>query len=139
VRSYRDTIICGDGRQITVTPDTVEVRGAQNVTYVRYDIHNFRQLYRALITSSISDSYEISDADEQTLINDPENLLYTITFTEKGGKTNTYRFYYLSSRKSYITINGNGGFYVLSTRTEKILSDAHKFFDHIRIYDTAKN
>ena len=139
VRSYRETIVCADGRLVTVTPDTVEVRGAQNVTYVRYDIHNFRQLYRTLLYSSITDSYELSDSAEQELINNPDNLLYTITLTEKGGKTYTYRFYYLSSRKSYISINGNGGFYVLSTRTEKIFSDAHKFFDHIRIYDTAKN
>ena len=49
-----------------------------------------------------------------------------------------YKFYRISSRKAYITVNGNGGFYVYSSRVEKFITDAQRFFNKEIIDPTAK-
>ena len=61
----------------------------------------------------------------------------TIKTTE--GEEKVYRFYELTSRKAYITINGNGGFYVLRNRVAKFVSDAQRFFALEMIDATGKN
>ena len=56
-----------------------------------------------------------------------------------------YEFYYLTSRKSYIRISGDGGetfsggMYVLTSRVSKIISDAEKVLSGIPVDPTAKN
>ena len=75
---------------------------------------------------------------EAALLADPKNLLLTLELSETNNKgesvTNTYCFYSLysegSSRKVYLTVNGEGGFYVLRERVEKFVSDCHLFFDN---------
>ena len=41
--------------------------------------------------------------------------------------------------KVYLTVNDVGGFYILSNRVDKFVSDAQKFFDFELIDPTAKN
>ena len=55
------------------------------------------------------------------------------TLLDSEGREKTYRFYSLTSRKAYITINGNGGFYVQADRMERIISDVQKFFANQKI------
>ena len=59
--------------------------------------------------------------------------------TDTEGKTVVYKFYSLTSRKAYITVNGNGGFYVLPGRLEKFVSDAQRFFNNEIIDPTARS
>ncbi len=138
VRVVSGYIQCADGSKVYVGTDEVKVvTGSGEQKYVRYDINLFRKFYQTLLYASISDSYEMTDEQEATVVTD-ENLLLTMEITDTEGTTKVYKFYKLTSRKAYITINGNGGFYVLSDRVDKIVSDAQKFIANELIDATAK-
>ena len=146
VRALNGAIACADGRMVYVSADEVKVQGAETVKYTRYDTDLFRHFYQTLLYSTISDSYKLSD--EEATVPTEENRMLTLTVKNTEGKTTVYTFYYLTSRKAYITVsvdtgNGlsepNGGFYVLSSRVEKIISDAQRFFALEEIDPTAKN
>ncbi len=138
VRVNNGAIKCADGRQVTVNADTIEVRGAENKTIVRYHTDLFRDYFQTLLYASISDTYHMSKEEEEALIADESKLLVTLTVKDTEGGEKVYKFYRLTSRKAYITINGNGGFYVLIDRVEKFVSDAQKFFSLELIDATAK-
>ncbi len=128
VRVNKGQIKCSDGRLVTVNADTIVINGAENKTISRYDTDLFRRLYQTLLNSTISNSYKMSEEDEKALISDESKLLLTMKITDYLGGVKEYKFYKLTSRKAYITINGNGGFYVLSGRVEKFVSDSQRFF-----------
>ncbi|MBO7310695.1 MAG: hypothetical protein J6U86_04810 [Clostridia bacterium] len=138
VRVISGAIPCKDGSRIYVDANEVRVvTGAGTTTYVRYDTNLFRRFYQTLLYASISDSYEVTSEQEASITTN-ENLLMVMEITTSEGETKTYKFYKLTSRKAYITINGNGGFYVLTDRIEKIVSDAQKFMNNELIDATAK-
>ncbi len=132
-------IECADYR-VEVNADTVRViyNSGKEETMVRYSTNLFREFYKTLLYTAIMDSYEMTPEEETALLNDPDAWLMTITIRvddsasagaeNATSRTDVYKFYRISSRKAYITINGEGGFYVLTSRLEKILSDAQKFF-----------
>ncbi len=147
VRVLNGAIECADGRRVYVSADEVKVQGAETVTYVRYDTNLFRQFYKTLLYASISDSYELTAEEEATKITEANRLL-TLTVKDTEGTTYIYNFYYLTSRKAYITVSvdtgegpsePSGGFYVLNARVEKFISDAQRFFALEMIDSTAKN
>jgi len=119
-----------DGSKVYVYPDTVKVNfpDGSSREYLRYGTDIFRDYYEVFLNATIVDSYELSEEEEKALISDPDKLLMTVTMTNTEGKTMEYKFYSITSRKAYITINGNGGFYVLTNRLDKFVSDAQKFF-----------
>ena len=137
VRVNSGEIKCSDGRRVTVNADTIEIRGTENTTIVRYDTSLFRSFYQTLLWASIADSYIVTDEEEAAIVTD-ENLLLTMTVNDTKGNEFVYRYYRLTSRKAYITVNGNGGFYVLTNRVEKFVSDAQRFFAYELIDATAK-
>ncbi len=146
-RVLRYAIECADGRRVYVSADEVKVQGAETVTYVRYDTSLFREFYKTLLYATISDSYELSDTEKATNITE-ENRLLTLTVKDTEGTTYIYKFYYLTSRKAYITVSvdtgegpsePSGGFYVLNARVEKFIADAQRFFALEMIDSTAKN
>ncbi|MBE6576956.1 MAG: hypothetical protein E7653_02310 [Ruminococcaceae bacterium] len=135
-------ISCADGAKVYVSADEVRIvplDASQTVTYVRYDTSVFRQFYQTLLYANIVNSYELSAEEKTALENDPGRKMLTMTVVDTEGTTTEYSFYRLTSRKAYITINGAGGFYVMSNRVEKIVSDAQKFFENQMIDPTAKN
>ncbi len=136
-------IVCANKNRVYVEKDQVIVRkpdGTEEV-YVRYSTTLFRLLYQTFFYAQIVNSYEVSN-EEEAKLTDPSNLLAKLTITTKDRDgtmdTNVYAFYRISSRKAYITINGNGGFYVQSGRIEKFLTDTEKFFNYQKIDPTAK-
>ncbi len=109
--------------------------------YVRYSTNLFRLLYQSFFYIEIINSYEVSAEEEKTLTDESNLILRMTVHTEDRDGTknqNVYSFYRISSRKAYITINGNGGFYVQADRIEKILSDVEKFFNYQPIDPLAK-
>ena len=79
-------------------------------------------------------AYELSEEEKATVLTD-ENLLMTVEITNRETialdskeTVDVYKFYKLTSRKAYITVNGNGGFYVYTNRVEKFITDAQKVF-----------
>ncbi len=137
VRVNSVEIKCDDGRRVTVNADTIEIKGAENITIVRYDTILFRNFYLTLVYATISDSYIMTEEEEAQIVTD-DNLLLTMTVLDTEGEENVYKFYRITSRKAYITVNGNGGFYVLTNRVDKFVSDAQRFFAYELIDATAK-
>ena len=138
VQVVNGTITDSAGNSISLTADQIIMRDYNGVETVheRGAIHNFRQFYKVLLITSISgDATE--EASEETLaalraLDDSEcQLKLTISFT--NGTTRVYRFYKLTERKSYLTINGEGHFFSSSTMVEKIISDAQKVVDGISV------
>ena len=100
-------------------------------TYLRYHNSIFRNFFATITGTVIVDSYNISAEEEKAIIENPDNKLLTIKITDIDGSVFTYNFYTLTARKSYITVGDEeqvGGFYIQSTRVEKFINDAKKFF-----------
>lgn len=122
-----------DGSKVYVTANEVRVEALSpedSVTYVRYDTDLFRQFYQMLLTSRIANSYELSEEEEAALLADESKRLLTLTVLDTEGTETVYSFYKLTARKAYITVNGNGGFYVQSDRINDIISEVQDFFAH---------
>ncbi|MBE6546109.1 MAG: hypothetical protein E7668_01550 [Ruminococcaceae bacterium] len=141
----RNGYIDGVEYDVEVKADEIRIlsnEGALMQTIVRYDSSLFRSFYATLIYATIVDSYEMTKEEEAALIADPSKHILTMTITTEDAdgttKTTTYSFYWLSSRKAYITINGNGGFYVQKARVDKFISDAQRFFAYEVIEPTSK-
>ena len=115
-----------------------KVVGVSESTVVRFATELFRKLYQTLLYANIESSYEMTEEEEAALLApDSGAWQMTLTVTDEK-KTNTYSFYYLTPLKSYITINGNGGFYVMTNRVNKFTADAQRFFANQPIDATAK-
>ena len=136
-----DYIPCYDGSRVDVYANEVVVTypNGEKTTYVRYATDLFRRFYSSLSRSGVEDAYVMSAEEEAALIGDPEKLIMTITITDTDGNDKVYKFYSLTSRKAYLTVNGTGGFYVLTNKVNKYVNDAQRFFALEVIDDTAKN
>jgi hypothetical protein len=89
--------------------------------------------------STLEGSYNLSEEDEAALLADPTKHMLTITMTDIEGTETVYKFSTLTSQKAYITVNGNGGFYVVPSRVKKFISDTQKFFNFELVDPSAKN
>lgn len=141
VKVIPEYIAAANGARIQVSANEVIVTDANGnkTTYVRYATDLFRLLYRTLTTSTFESYYVLTEEEENALIADESRLLLELTVTDINGETTEYKFYSLTSQKAYITVNGNGGFYVLPSRVAKFVSDTHKFFNFEVIDPNAKN
>lgn len=128
-------IDCNDGRKVKVTADTVEVTEIDGSVheYVRFSTTLFRQFYQTLLVATIVDTYELTEEEEAELLANKDKLIMSMTVKDTDGVVKELGFYKLTSRKAYITINGEGGYYVMVDRVEKIISDVQKFFNNIPI------
>ncbi len=143
VRALQGSIPCADGSSVYVTANEIKiVTGSGTQTILRYDTNLFRSFYETLLYASISDSYVVDAETEAQIVTD-ENLILTLTLVTAPDSEHTeetvFKFYRLTNRKAYITVNGNGGFYVLTDRVEKFISDSQRFFANQLIDSTAKN
>lgn len=139
-----------DGATVNVTANNVIIQmpTGDSISYLRYETELFRRFYQTLLYATLIDSYKLTEEEEQALINDPSKHILTVEMTQKDAdkivkneetgktetipgavETNVYKFYKVSSRKAYITVNGRGGFYVYTSRLEKIINDSIRYFN----------
>lgn len=124
------------GAKVEVTANKVIIHfadGSSDKTYLRYGTELFRKYYETLLYASLIDAYPEEEGDK--IIADPSKHMLTMKITIKDHTSGAvtvreYKFYRISSRKAYITLDGNGGFYVYSNRVEKFISDAQKYINH---------
>ncbi|MBR5515411.1 MAG: DUF4340 domain-containing protein [Clostridia bacterium] len=76
---------------------------------------NFRLFYKKMLEIALQDYSQNKTAD---------NMIMTLTVTTKAGEKKEYVFYAESAGHCYYTVNGDGEFYVLRDRVERILADA---------------
>ena len=140
----RNGYIDGVDFDVTVTANTVRIDypNGTSESYVRYSTGLFREYYETLLYATIVNPYPLTPAEEQALLNDESKWLLTLTLTLKDSDgtvtTKECSFYQVASRKAYLTINGNGGFYVNKNRVDKFLTDAERFYNMELIVPTDK-
>lgn len=117
-----------NGDVVYVEADRIKVAHPNGTTdeICRFDSSLFRKFYQTLLAATIIDSYPTTDAEREEILAGGPMLTLTLKTTE--GKEYVYRFYEITTRKSYITVNGNGGFYVSPNRVQKFITDAQRFF-----------
>lgn len=139
--SLKGYIACKDGSKVYVTGNEVKVvplRG-ETVIYDRYDTSVFRLFYQTLLYSNIINSHDLTPDQASNL---EENKMLKITVLDTDDTPTTYTFYRIAARKAFIRINdatSEKGFYVMTDRVDKIVSDAQKFFSGDVIDPTAKH
>ncbi len=93
---------------------------------------NFRQYYKSLLSIAIGgyckdDEFcPLSEEELEALALDTDSAYLTFEYTTLANKTTTLRFYPYSARRSLMTVNGVGEFYVLTDLIKKIENDTVK-------------
>jgi len=100
--------ITGTDQELKVTPQST------GVTFDENQLVSFKRIYVKLLSLSLEDYAESTSTDE---------WIMTYKVTTRGGMEYEYSFYSYSTRRCYFTVNGEGEFWVLRDRVEKILSD----------------
>ena len=100
--------ITGEDTELKVTPKSTLTALTAN------QLASFKKIYVKLLSLSLEDYTESESTDEWVM---------TFKVTTRGGLEYEYSFYNYSTRRCYYTVNGEGEFYVLRDRVEKILSD----------------
>ncbi|MBQ4602221.1 MAG: DUF4340 domain-containing protein [Clostridia bacterium] len=100
--------IKGKDTELIVTPKSTLTALTAN------QLASFKRIYVKLLSLSLEDYTESESKDEWVM---------TFKITTRGGLEYEYSFYSYSTRRCYYTVNGEGEFYVLRDRVEKILSD----------------
>lgn len=101
--------------------DALSVIPASRVTAFNADeVTNFRRYYVKLLSLSIEDYSSSHETDE---------LIMTVTLTTRAGKVTEYKFYDTTAGHSYFTIDGEGEFYVLKEKVQRIIDDTLVLLD----------
>lgn len=108
------------------------------------DTDAFRDYYEVLVYASIEQEHVLSDEEEAALIGNPANFQLRLS-VETAEQDLVFEFYYLTSRKSYLRVSGDGGetfmgdMYILTSRVDKLINDADKVISGEEIDSTAKS
>ena len=94
---------------------------------------NFQTLYLNLIYSKLFGSVELSEEEEAEIVNDPDRFRLTWSFGTDTGYSRTHSYYLYQSNKDYITVDGDGGFYVISSAIEKLAKDVVDVYNDVKI------
>ncbi len=94
------------------------------------DVYNFRQFYKTSLTIATQDTTETPTE---------KALIAEMTVTLRNGDVTEYKFYSYSDRRCYYTVNGEGEFYIPRSKVKKLLNDAQKVVDGIRVDPEAEN
>ena len=127
--------------EVTETAVIVTDENGNVTRYLRYAgtsvISNF---YATFMWASYEGICEIPDEQKEAFIADDNAWNFKVTFdtklnTDENGKGLQYVFktYQYSERRSYITLNDKGDFFVLRTFIDKIVDSSKKVFDNVLI------
>ena len=108
------------------------------------DVSLFRKFYESISYASIEQQHELTDEEEAALLADPTAFQLRLT-VKSAGHDLVFEFYYITARKSYIRVSGDGGetctgdMYILSQRVIKTINDADRLLAGETIDPVAKN
>lgn len=119
------------GNSVSVGADIITFKDYDGTvrTFERSALYNFRQFYKVLLYINISGDLRDYTTDEEieALKNvDDSKCQLKITIELASGNDRVFRFYRYSERKSLMTINGEGTFFVSAQMVEKLAQDASK-------------
>ncbi len=107
----------------------IDYANGESKTFVRHHTMIFKKLFTVIYRLAIIDDYNLSEAEEQALLNDSSKYLATIKITDNEGTITNVDFYSLTSRKAYIVVNGEGGYYVSMSAIQNVFDGALSFFN----------
>ena len=99
-------------------------------TLPQSQIVNFRQFYKTMLTLGIEDYTESEALDDK---------LMSLKITTDDGYEFLYEFYGYSTRRCFMTLNGEGEFYCLRDIVDKIISDARRVVNGDDVDSWGKN
>ena len=102
-------------------------------------IWNYKLFYRALIGIEMIDYTPLTEDERRALTSDPANSLFWFEYTTLGNETTRIEFWPYSTRRCLVTINGEGEFYVLIDRVEKLISDVERVMNDEEIDSFGKD
>ena len=122
--------LTGEGKDLVVTD-----RG----TGKALSTPQFRNYYWNMLVTSYEGNCNLTKEEMETFkaLDDSEAQL-VLTVTTKTGRELTYRFYQYSERRSYVTLNGVGEFFVLRTMPDKLVEDAKLLQEGKEIFASGK-
>ena len=105
------------------------------------DVKNFRQFYRLLISTYIQGYVDEDPAANPMILGGltAEKPYLTVAIETHAGETLEYKIYPYSTLHAYYTENGEGEFYILRERAQKIISDCEKVMTNTEIDADAHN
>lgn len=116
-----------------IDKDTVKAYAVKDGKKVPIDTNNFKTLYLNLLGGKLFGSAVISEEREREITTAPDRFRLEWSFKTTTGLERTHRYYFLETNKDYITINGDGGFYVISSTIQKAAEDALKVYNGQKI------
>lgn len=102
---------------------------ANGTKYSGVDINMdlFKRFYQTLLYTSLEGNAALSEEQMETYRNSGDegaDLIIRAVYDINGNEVEyVFRFYHYSDRQSFVTLNGNGSFYILRNRTVKVLND----------------
>lgn len=131
VRVIDTQITAKDGRRIRIMKDTVEIVNLDGSieTILRHHTTIFKKLYSLIIGFSLVDSYEMTAEEEAALIADRSKFIAKFSLTDEEGGIQTVELYKLTERKTYVVVNGSGGFYLSSSYVNKVVEGIDLFIE----------
>ena len=111
--------------------DTVEIINLDGSieTILRHHTTIFKKLYSLIIGFSLVDSYEMTAEEEAALIADRSKFIAKFSLTDEEGGIQTVELYKLTERKTYVVVNGSGGFYLSSSYVNKVVEGIDLFIE----------
>jgi hypothetical protein len=116
-----------------IDENTVKAYAIKNGSRVPIDTKNFQTLYLNMLGCRLFGSANISEDRASEIISAPERHRLTWSFKTTTGLERTHSYYFLEGNKDYITINGDGGFFVLSSVIKKTAEDVVSVYNGIKI------
>ena len=107
----------------------IDYANGTSKTYVRHQTMIFKKLFQSVNSLAIVDDYAMTEEEKAALIADPTKYIATVSVSNNEGGTISVDFYSITSRKAYIVVNGEGGYYVATNAVQKIIDNCHKFFN----------
>ena len=123
---FHYTFLCDNSKSDCnekVQSDKMEV--VLKETGEKVDLEQFRDYFIALVWTQFDGEADISEEDAKVLISDDKNLMFTMRY-KTGYRETEFKFYRYSERRTYVTVNGIGGLYVVVPQVEKLITDAQK-------------
>jgi hypothetical protein len=107
----------------------IDYANGTSKTYVRHHTMIFKKLFQSVNSLAIVDDYAMTEEEKAALIADPTKYIATVSISNNEGGTISVDFYSITSRKAYIVVNGEGGYYVATNAVQRIIDNCHKFFN----------
>lgn len=118
---------------VQIDENAVKAYAIKNGTRTPIDTRNFQTLYLNMLGGKLFGSAKITVQRAEEITTAPDRHRLTWSFKTTTGLERTHSYYLLEGNKDYITINGDGGFYVLSSVIKKLSEDVVSVYNGIKI------